>query len=32
VWRIDVGLSRTYGGRPAVLEVVGDKVTVLTQR
>jgi Calcineurin-like phosphoesterase len=30
VWRIDVGLSHFYGGRPAVLEVRGDSVRVIT--
>jgi hypothetical protein len=30
VWRIDVGLSRFYGGRPAVLEIVGEKLRVLS--
>ncbi len=29
VWRIDVGLSRHYGGTPAALEIVGDQVRVL---
>lgn len=29
VWRIDVGLSRHYGGTPAALEIVGDEVRVL---
>ncbi len=29
VWRIDVGLSRHYGGQPAALEIVGDQVRVL---
>ena len=26
VWRIDVGLARLYGGKPAALEIRGDKV------
>ncbi len=30
VWRIDVGLSRFFGGRPSVLEIRGDQVRVLT--
>lgn len=30
VWRIDVGMSAHYGGEPAALEIVGDKVRVLT--
>lgn len=29
VWRIDVGMARHYGGRPAALEIVGDVVRVL---
>ncbi len=29
VWRIDVGLSRVYGGKPEVLEIAGDTVKVL---
>ena len=29
VWRIDVGLSRFYGGKPSVLEIRGDEVRVL---
>lgn len=29
VWRIDVGLSKFYGGKPEVLEIAGDKVRVL---
>ncbi len=29
VWRIDVGMSRHYGGTPAALEIVGDQVRVL---
>src|SRR6478752_5289251 len=30
VWRIDVGLSRFYGGTPSVLEIRGDQVRALT--
>ena len=29
VWRIDVGLSRYYGGKPSVLEIRGDAVRAL---
>lgn len=29
VWRIDVGLSKTYQGKPEVLEIAGDKVVAL---
>lgn len=29
VWRIDVGLSRHYGGTPSALEIVGDEVRAL---
>jgi hypothetical protein len=29
VWRIDVGLSRAYGGPIQVLEIRGDAVSVL---
>ena len=29
VWRIDVGLSRFYGGKPSALEIRGDQVRVL---
>jgi hypothetical protein len=29
VWRIDVGLSRFYGGKPSVLEIRGDRVRAL---
>jgi hypothetical protein len=32
VWRIDVGLSKHYGGRPAVLEIHGDRVRALSDR
>lgn len=28
-WRIDVGMSHHYGGKPAVLEIAGDKVRPL---
>lgn len=31
VWRIDVGLAKHYGGRPAVLEIRGDGPRVLEQ-
>ncbi len=31
VWRVDVGLSDYYGGPTEVLEIVGDRVTVLRQ-
>jgi len=31
VWRIDVGLSRYYGGKPSVLEIRGDQVKPLTE-
>ncbi|AKT37875.1 metallophosphoesterase [Chondromyces crocatus] len=27
VWRVDVGMSAYYGGRPAVLEIAGETVT-----
>jgi len=30
VWRIDVGLSRFYGGKPSVLEIRGDEVRPLS--
>ncbi len=30
VWRIDVGLSRAYGGKPEVLEIAGDKVRAIS--
>jgi hypothetical protein len=30
VWRIDVGLAHFYGGRPAVLEIAGDKVRIIS--
>jgi hypothetical protein len=30
VWRIDVGLSRFYGGKPSVLEIRGAEVRPLT--
>lgn len=29
VWRIDVGMAAHYGGEPAALEIVGDKVRIL---
>lgn len=29
VWRVDVGLSAHYGGRPAALEIRGSKVSIL---
>ena len=29
VWRIDVGLSKVYGGKPEVLEIAGDKVRAI---
>ncbi|WP_437678194.1 metallophosphoesterase [Sorangium sp. So ce131] len=29
-WRIDVGMSSYYGGKPAALEIVGDTVRALT--
>jgi hypothetical protein len=29
VWRIDVGLSKFYGGKPQALEIAGDKVRAL---
>jgi|SRR6185369_11305214 len=31
VWRIDVGLSRFYGGKPSVLEIRGEQVRALTE-
>ncbi len=31
VWRIDVGLSRYFGGPIQVLEIRGDDVTVLRE-
>jgi len=31
VWRIDVGLSRFYGGKPSVLEIQGEQVRALTE-
>jgi hypothetical protein len=27
LWRVDSGISRAYGGTPAYLEIIGDKVT-----
>lgn len=32
VWRIDVGLSRYYGGDPEVLEITGDTVKKLRKK
>lgn len=32
VWRIDVGMAAHYGGQPAVLEIVGDQVRVLSEK
>ena len=32
VWRIDVGLSRAFGGPIEILEIVGNDVTVLRER
>ncbi len=29
VWMIDVGMAAHYGGSPAALEIIGDRVTVL---
>lgn len=31
VWRIDVGMAKHYGGKPAALEIKGDQLTVLTE-
>lgn len=31
VWRIDVGMAAHYGGKPAVLEIVGDDVRAITE-
>jgi hypothetical protein len=31
VWRIDVGMSRFYGGKPSVLEIRGEQVRALTE-
>jgi hypothetical protein len=31
VWRIDVGLSRVFGGKPAALEIRGDAVQKLSE-
>jgi hypothetical protein len=31
VWRIDVGLSRYYGGKPSVLEIRREQVRALTE-
>ena len=27
LWRVDSAISRAYGGKPAYLEIVGDRVT-----
>jgi hypothetical protein len=32
VWRIDVGLSRVYGGNPEVLEIAGDTVRAIKRK
>lgn len=29
IWRIDVGMARHYGGKPAALEIVGETLTAL---
>ncbi len=29
IWRIDVGLSRHYGGKPQALEIAGDAVQII---
>jgi calcineurin-like phosphoesterase family protein len=31
IWRIDVGLSRFYGGKPSVLEIRGDQLRALNE-
>ncbi len=31
VWRIDVGMAKHYGGKPAALEIKGEQLTVLTE-
>ncbi|MBI4956073.1 MAG: metallophosphoesterase [Myxococcales bacterium] len=31
VWRIDVGLSASYGGKPGALAIEGDRVTVIAE-
>ena len=31
VWRIDVGMAKHYGGKPAALEIRGDQLKVLTE-
>lgn len=31
VWRIDVGMAKHYGGKPAALEIRGETLTVLTE-
>jgi hypothetical protein len=32
VWRIDVGMSKFYGGKPEVLEIAGDKVRAIGEK
>lgn len=32
VWRIDVGLAKVYGGKPAALEIRGAAVKALTEK
>jgi len=29
VWRIDVGMSAYYGGRPEALEIAGESIRIL---
>lgn len=31
IWRVDTGMTAMIGGRPEVLEIVGDEITVLTE-
>jgi hypothetical protein len=31
VWCIDVGMARHYGGKPAALEIIGDRIRVLSE-
>lgn len=31
VWRIDVGMAKHYGGKPAVLEIQSDRVRTITE-
>ena len=31
VWRVDVGMAKHYGGKPAVLEIVGDDVKIIAR-